>query len=169
MGSLSAPLALLYGTLTVAVLDGLYVVTIFAVRGVPPGRVFQGVAAGLLGREAFQGGVTTAVLGILLHFFIAFVVVTTYFVVSRRVTMLRQRVALYGPLYGVFVYAFMNLVVLPLSAAGGGRTTWPFVLGGLAIHAFGVGLPAAAFAAAHHRSLRQRLDPPPPTSSFDLI
>jgi hypothetical protein len=154
MGRLSAPLAIVYGTLTVAVLDGLYAVTIFAVRGVPPGRVFQGIAAGLLGREAFRGGVTTAMLGVLLHLFIAFVVVTTYFVISSRLTILRRRVALYGPIYGVLVYAFMNLVVLPLSAAGGGRTTWPFVLGGLAIHALGVGLPAAAFAAAHHRSLR---------------
>lgn len=152
MARLSAPRAILYGTLTVALLDGLYAVTIFAMRGVPPGRVLQGIAAGLLGREAFRGGVTTVALGLLLHLFIAFVVVMTYFVVSRRLTFLRERAVLYGPLYGVLVYTFMNLVVLPLSAAGGGRTTWAFVLGGLAIHAFGVGLPAAAFAAAHHRS-----------------
>src|SRR5437868_4451881 len=39
----------------------------------------QGVAAGLLGRSAaFQGGAATWILGMLLHFFIAFTAATIY-------------------------------------------------------------------------------------------
>jgi hypothetical protein len=54
-----------------------------------------------------------------------------------------------GLVYGLLVYAFMNLLVLPLSAAGGGGFPSPPVLAnGLLIHALGVGLPSALFARA---------------------
>jgi hypothetical protein len=76
--------ALLVGGLTVGVLDGLDALIFFGLRGVAPARVFQGIASGLLGRSAFAGGMATALLGILLHFFIAFAVVTLYHVAARR-------------------------------------------------------------------------------------
>ena len=75
--------AILSGALIVALLDGLYAV-ILALRGVTPDRVFQGVAAGVLGREAFRGGMATAALGLGLHVFIALVVVATYVALSIR-------------------------------------------------------------------------------------
>jgi hypothetical protein len=152
MAKLTAARAILYGTLTVAFLDGLYAVIVFGIRGVRADRVFQGIAAGLLGRDAFRGGLTTAGLGLALHVFIALVVVVVYYAVSARMRILRSRPLVYGPIYGVLVYAVMNLIVIPLSAGGGGRySLWP-VLGGLMIHVLGVGLPAAYFAAAHRRA-----------------
>lgn len=53
-------------------------------------------------------------------------------------------------MYGVLVYLFMNLVVLPLSATAGGGFPPPFgiLLNGVLIHIFGVGLPSALFARA---------------------
>jgi len=143
--------AIVSGALIVALLDGLYPVILYGLRGVTPDRVFQGIAAGVLGREAFRGGMATAALGLGLHVFIALVVVATYFALSAHVRVLRTKPFLLGPVYGVAVYAFMNLVVVPLSAAGGARPAWPMVLGGLAIHMVGVGLPAALAAAAYHR------------------
>lgn len=154
--------AILSGALIVALLDGLYAIILFALRGVTPDRVFQGIAAGVLGRDAFRGGMATAALGLALHVFIALVVVATYLAMSLRLRALHTRPVLFGPLYGVVVYAFMNLVVIPLSAAGGARPAWPMVLGGLAIHMFGVGLPAALAAAAYHRPLRSQ----PPAAPF---
>jgi hypothetical protein len=48
-------------------------------------RAPQGVAAGLLGRSAgFPGGVVTWILGMLLHFFIAFTVATIHCIVGRK-------------------------------------------------------------------------------------
>jgi hypothetical protein len=70
--------ALLVGALTVGVLDGLDALVFFGLRGLSPARLFQGIASGLLGRSAFEGGMATALLGVLLHLFIAFAVVTTY-------------------------------------------------------------------------------------------
>ena len=154
MAKLNAARAILYGTLTVAFLDGLYAVIIFRMRGVGADRVFQGIAAGLLGRDAFRGGLTTAALGLALHVFIALVVVVVYYMASARIGVLRNRPLVCGPVYGILVYAVMNLIVIPLSAGGGGRySLWP-VLGGLMIHVVGVGLPAAWVAAAPRRAPR---------------
>ena len=148
MKPLSPIRAVAFGTLTVGVLDALDAVLFFGARGVAPIRIFQSIAAGLLGRAAFQGGLATALLGTLLHFFIAFVIVATYFLASRRLPVLTRRPILCGVLYGVAVYTVMNLVVLPLSAALPASRALPVVVNGLLIHALGVGLPSALFARA---------------------
>ena len=85
-----------------------------------PSRILQSIAAGLLGRASFQGGAATAALGLVLHFFIAFGIVGTYFVVARAVPALTRRPFLTGPLYGLVAYGVMNYVVVPLSAAASG-------------------------------------------------
>lgn len=149
---LSAARAILYGGLAVGILDGLYAVVLWALRGVKPDRVFQGVAAGLLGRDSFEGGTPAALLGLLLHFFIAFCVAALYVLASRRMDVLTRRPVICGLLYGVLVYLAMTFVVVPLSAAPGGVPTLPMFLLNAAAHAFLVGLPAAMFAA---RSLRR--------------
>ena len=135
--------ALVLGGLAVGVLDALDALVFFGLHGVSPTRVFQGIAAGLLGRPAFEGGMPTAVLGIGLHFFIAFAVVATYHAGARRLPGLALRPWVYGPLYGLLVYAVMNLVVIPLSAIGPRSPSAGAVLNGLLIHVLGVGLPAA--------------------------
>lgn len=140
--------AVLYGGLTVGVLDILEAMVFWAFRGVSPARVLQGVASGLLGRESFSGGLPTALLGATLHFFIAFMVVKFYFLVSERLPWFRRRPFLSGPIYGIGVYLFMYLIVLPLSAAGTPKFAPVNVANGLFAHIFCVGLPAALFARA---------------------
>ena len=150
--SLSPARAILYGTLTVGTLDILDALIFFGLRGAPPIRIFQSIAAGLLGRDAARaGGLPTAFLGGFLHYFIAFGVVVTYYLASRKISLLTRRPWISGAVYGVLVYLFMNLVVLPLSAtSGGGGFPPPFaiLLNGVLIHIFGVGLPSAFFARA---------------------
>ena len=48
------------------------------------------IAAGLLGPTAFQGGAGTYVLGVLLHFFIAFSAATIYYAVSLRLEFMKE-------------------------------------------------------------------------------
>lgn len=141
--------ALVFGTLTVGTLDILDAIIFFGIRNhVGPTRIFQSIAAGLLGRAAFSGGLRTAILGAALHYFIAFMIVATFSVLSRYVSVLRQRPILCGVLYGIGVYLFMNFVVVPLSNAGRGAFVWPVVTNGVLIHMFGVGLPSSLFARA---------------------
>jgi hypothetical protein len=140
--------AIAYGTLAVGTLDALDALVFFGLRGVAPHRIFQSIAAGLLGRSAFTGGPATVVLGAVLHYFIAFAIVATFVAASRYLPMLTRAPILSGLVYGVGVYLVMNLVVLPLSAAGKPSFPWPILVNGLLIHILGVGLPSSLFARA---------------------
>ena len=142
--------AVLFGTVTVGVLDILDAFIFFGLRGIPPIGILQSIASGLLGRASYAGGAPTAVLGLFLHFFIAFVVVLVYYLASRRLPVLTRHPVVCGVVYGLLVYAVMNLIVVPLSAAAVGAWPPPLpgLLNGLLIHALGVGLPSALFARA---------------------
>ena len=75
----------------------------------------RAIAAGLLGRQALHGGVGTWILGVFLHYFIAYSAATIYCVASRRLEFLRPHFLVCGMFYGIAVFLVMNLVVLPLS------------------------------------------------------
>ena len=67
---------ILYGTLVVGTLDALDAIVFFGLRsGVTPGRIFQSIAAGIYGRNAARMGIHSIGLGIILHYFIAFLIV----------------------------------------------------------------------------------------------
>jgi hypothetical protein len=137
--------AILWGGLIAGIFDATYAMSVWALRGVSPDRVWQGVASGLLGPASFQGGLRTAALGITIHFFIALTAATVYVTASRFLPMLRERAVLCGPAFGLMVWAFMRFLVIPLSAMRRSHASilqWE-LLGSLSIHAFGVGLPIA--------------------------
>lgn len=135
--------ALLVGTLAVGGLDILDAIVFFGFRGVAPIRIFQSIASGLMGASAYDGGLATAFLGGVLHFFIAFCIVAVYFAASRRIPGLARHPLRYGPLYGLVVYGVMNLIVIPLSAASSGVPPLAVFINGVCIHLVGVGLPSA--------------------------
>jgi hypothetical protein len=141
--------AILYGTLVVGTLDAVDAIVFFGLRsGATPIRIFQSIASGWLGRASYTGGLLSAALGVATHYFIAFGIVATYFACSRRFRLLTRHPILCGIGYGLLVYIVMNRVVIPLSAIG--TASWPalpVLANGLLIHAFGVGVPSAVFAA----------------------
>jgi hypothetical protein len=111
----------LAGGLVAGTLDITYACVFWALKvGATPQRIFQSVAKGLLGPAAYQGGAATASLGLFLHYFIATSISLAYFLVAQRWTALRERPLRYGPAYGLLLYALMNYVVVPFSAARGG-------------------------------------------------
>jgi uncharacterized membrane protein YagU involved in acid resistance len=137
--------AILLGTLIVGTLDAIDACVFFGLRnGTTPARIFQSIAAGLLGRASFSAGLASATLGAVLHYLVAFGIATTYVVASGWLPILKSRWVVCGAVYGVCAYFFMNLVVIPLSAIGPQRLTLsaPF-FNGIFIHIFGVGLPTA--------------------------
>jgi hypothetical protein len=111
--------------------------------GVNPIRVMQSIASGLLGAASFTGGARTAVLGIALHFLIATVATAVFYVASRKLYYLIEHPIPAGLLYGVAVYAFMNFVVIPLSAVAQRPATLSGRIIGLLIIMFFIGLPIA--------------------------
>ena len=138
--------AILWGGLVAGVLDAMDGVVAFGVKGLSPIQVLQYIASGLLGPSSFQGGLTTAALGAVLHFFIAFVVAAVYVVASQWITVLRSQAILFGLLFGATVYFFMNYLVLPLSAVVHSPFSIGLFVNGVIGHAAFVGLPIALYA-----------------------
>ena len=138
--------AILFGGLVAGACDLTYACTFTAYRGVAASRVPQAVASGVLGRASFDLGLTSICLGVALHFLIALGFAAIYCLASRRFLVLRKRAALCGLSYGLFIYYFMNLVVLPLSRAPKFKSSTLATVTGLAVHIPLIGLPIALFA-----------------------
>jgi hypothetical protein len=103
--------------LLVGTLDILDAIIFYGLRGVPATRILQGIAFGLIGRTSYTLGMRSAMLGLLLHFFIATTWATIYLLASRSLPLSRHP-WLSGTLYGILVYIIMNYIVLPLSHIG---------------------------------------------------
>ena len=91
---------------------------------------------------------STFALGTAIHYFIAFCIVGAFLAASRVWPFLVARPWLYGAIYGVVVYFFMNRVVIPMSLIGPQRFVLAPFVNGILIHIAGVGIPSALFAAA---------------------
>jgi hypothetical protein len=128
--------------LVVGVLDISSAFVIWWQRGVGVRRGVQGIAAGLLGGSAFDGGLVTAGLGLALHFFVAFVVVSVFYLASRKIPFLTKHPFVSGVLYGIGVFIVMFWFVLPTVFSTFRHRLSNEVLQ-LAIHICLIGLPTA--------------------------
>jgi hypothetical protein len=141
-----ATAVVLAGGAVAGTFDIIYACTFWALkRDVPVERILQSVAAGLLGKASFQGGVQTAALGLALHYFIATAMAFTYYLVAQRWSFLRERPVLAGAAYGVLLYGIMNYVVVPLSRAGPSSRDPLWIGLSIAVHALLIGVPIALF------------------------
>jgi hypothetical protein len=112
--------ALIQAGLLTALIDGLFAAVSSVVYGSTPARVFQGVAATLIGPQSFQGGTRTAAIGVAMHVGVAFAWSAVFLALVLRSSSLRRAIrsargqvttaAVYGPL----VWVVMSLVVIPL-------------------------------------------------------
>jgi hypothetical protein len=104
----------------------------------------RAIAAGLLGRQAIHGGVGTWILGVFLHYFIAYSAAAVYCAASWRLEFLKPHFLVCGIFYGIAVYLVMNLIVLPLS---GLHASGPYqhraLIQGILVHMFLIGVPIA--------------------------
>ncbi len=135
--------AIFWGGLVSGVLDLIYATTSVVLGGNSAIVLPQAIATGLLGVKSFEGGIPTAILGIALEFLITFVATAVYYVASRKLTFLIRRVVLWGVLYGVAIYFFMNFIVVPLSAAPKFDHPWASRASDFVVHMFLIGLPMA--------------------------
>jgi hypothetical protein len=149
--SLSPAAAIAVGSLTAATLDAVECALVFGRLGVPAERILQGVAAGLVGRDAARaGGWATAALGAVLLVAICAAIVAVYVAASRRLPPLVERWWLWGPVHGAAAFVVLQFGVVPLSAAAGGGASFLGLVNGLAVSTFAVG-PVAALAARASR------------------
>jgi len=112
---------LLRAGVLVAVCDAFFAMTAGAViRGTPPARVWQGVASVVVGKDALNGGIPMTVLGVLIHFAVAFTWSALFLYAGTHSPKLRAvRDSDYGALkvaavLGPFIWLIMSLVVIPV-------------------------------------------------------
>ena len=106
--------------LTTAVVDGLFssiLVSVF--YGSTVMRLWQGVASVLLGPDALNGGTWTALIGLLMHFGVAFTWSAVFLLLWLRSKAIRDTVATLpgmiklAAVYGPLIWMVMSLVVIP--------------------------------------------------------
>jgi len=144
---------ILYAAVLVGVLDiTAACINLGVAYGFGPLRVLKGVAGGLLGRSALEGGFATAALGLAMHFTMALTVTTIFYALSRRLPLPQKLwgVVAVGLLYGAAVFAINNFATAPfLSWVRSLYLHTPILFKPpmgwwqLIIHLFCVGLPIA--------------------------
>jgi hypothetical protein len=144
---------ILYAGALVGVLDiTAACIQVYVSYGYAPARLLKGVAGGLLGRSAVEGGFSTAALGLLMHFTMAMTVAAIFYALSRRLPLPQKLsgVVAVGLLYGAAVFAVNNFATAPFLSWV--RSLYlhtpisfkpPMGWSQLVIHLFCVGLPIA--------------------------
>ena len=140
-----APFAAIFsGGLLAGIFDLTQAFIGYSLMGSTPFRILQAVAGGILGRaHSREMGWTSAAIGLLCHFTVAFGAATVYYLASRKLRLLVQRPVLCGLIYGEFVFLFMYFVVIPLSAIGHATFNLATYITGPIGHPLLVGLPIA--------------------------
>jgi glucan phosphoethanolaminetransferase (alkaline phosphatase superfamily) len=77
-------------------------------------QLLQGIASNLIGKGAFSGGIATALLGLAMHYCISLAWTLLYFFIFPYLPFLARNKWVSGILYGVFVWAMMGMVVMPI-------------------------------------------------------
>jgi hypothetical protein len=116
VNEISAFKTILAATLIAGSLDIIAAFISVYVRGVQPIRVLYYVASGVFGKEvAYNSGPKMAVYGLLFHYLIAFLFALFLFFVYPFLKSFLKNKILIGVVYGIFVWAVMNKIVVPLS------------------------------------------------------
>jgi len=112
-------------------------------RGITPKIVFQYIASGLIGMQAFRGGLPSVALGVAIHYTIALIWTGVFYAASCRFAILNRRPVLSGLVYGGAIYLFMNFIVLPLSGVPHPRSAVTIAsrVNGVLALLFFIGLP----------------------------
>lgn len=112
----SARRSILTAWLIAGSLDIITACLFFGIKtGKNPIRVLYFVASGVFDKTALTGGALYAVYGLLLHYLIAFLFTIFFFWIYPKLKWFSYNKWLTAIVYGSFVWAVMNLLIVPLS------------------------------------------------------
>src|ERR1700757_484637 len=106
-------------------------------------NVPRGIAGGLLGPSARNStGIGVWILGLAIHFFIAYSAATVYCQASRILPFLKENFVVCGMFFGIALFLVMYLVVMPLCAFHfKGPYSLRLLVQGILVHMLLIGLP----------------------------
>jgi uncharacterized membrane protein YagU involved in acid resistance len=88
-----------------------------AIYHVGPVAILQAIASGILGKAAYSGGLSTALLGLVLQWAMSLIIAAIFVLAANRLPVLWRRWLVMGLAYGVAIFVVMTFVVVPLSAS----------------------------------------------------
>ncbi|MEO7306280.1 MAG: hypothetical protein ABIR78_13080 [Ferruginibacter sp.] len=83
-------------------------------KGTAPTLILQSISKVALGKTTYTNPTVLAITGLLVHFAIAFSWTVIFFFLYSRAKLMRQNRMLTAIIYGIFVWAMMSMVILPL-------------------------------------------------------
>ena len=116
--------------------------------------VLKYIASGAFGKDAFTGGDEMLAWGVLFHYLIAMSFATFYFLIYPHLPFLRQNKWINALLYGIFVWATMNLLIVPMSHITSTAFNWVSALKNIAILVVCIGLPISLLADRFYKGQR---------------
>lgn len=85
--------------------------------GKNPKNVLTYIASAVFGKHAFAGGVKMIISGLLLHFLVAYIFTLLFFLAYPMANNLLKNKIIIAVLYGIFMWALMQYIVVPLTSA----------------------------------------------------
>ena len=119
---------------------------------VTPEQILLHVASGVFGKTIVGNETTTALIGLLFHFIIAFGFATAYFLIYPYVRFLHYNKVISGLLYGIFVWMIMNLIIVPISNASHAPFALNSAIRAVIILMLCIGLPISFITAKYYKS-----------------
>lgn len=104
--------------LIVGAMDFAYASLMTTYRGGSVTKLWQYVASGLLGPQAFTMGLSGALSGVIFHFLIMAAFGAGAYVLCKKLPFMGRQPVLSGVIYGAAIWLVMNFLVVPLSRTG---------------------------------------------------
>lgn len=127
-------------------------------KGKFPTKILEYIAGGVFGKDALSGGLTMKLSGLFFHYFIAMAFTLFYFLIYPKIKLLYKNIFLSAFIFGLLVWAVMNLIVVPNSAWH--KPIMPFDIVASAKAAFiliiCIGLPDAYFAKKYYSTIHNK-------------
>lgn len=137
----------LLGAVVATALDLAFAAIYWELNGASPVRVMQAIAAYWgWGRDAYAGGMATAMLGMAMFLGRMVLLAALYRAAARRFQALVERPYLCGALFGLAVFATNNYLVVPLIGAmppSAAATDWVWLCSCAIAHMVLIGIPLA--------------------------
>lgn len=105
--------------------------------------VLKFITSAVCGPEAYAGGTASILLGLLLHFLVAFMFTLVFFLLYEPGKLYRYNQYLIGLVYGIFIWVVMNKLVLPMTQIKQQPFSWFEAAKGMLILVAMIGMPLA--------------------------
>lgn len=120
--------------------------------GKGPEPIFRYISSAIVGKEAYTGGTGIILLGLFLHYLIAFIWTILFFLLYPVIRNFSRNIIVNAFVYGLIVWSLMNLVIVPLTKITTAPIDFVKAIPGILIIIVCIGLPISILAEKHFKT-----------------